>query len=141
MTLRDLKTEDLSESLESHEEEIKKNEGWEIYYLAKELLKKESCPGVSEFVDDVSEFVDVPLCLPAIGLAVKTKSFEQGAERLAFRCTEVATKRGILTVIDGLVRRADLNGKVGFLEGRTAEGRVVDMKLSVRWCILVNLYL
>ena len=86
---------------------------WDLYYVGDTLISKEEySPGGS--------FIEVPMTFIS-GVAVMKDCFAQGAERLAFRCTEFIESKNTI-IVQNLKDRPDLNGKVALLIKLSLDG-------------------
>ena len=86
---------------------------WDLYYVGDTLISKEE-------YRSGGLFITVPMTTIS-GVAVMKDSFAQGAERLAFRCTEFIESKNTI-IIQNLQNRPDLNGKVALLIKLSLDG-------------------
>ena len=101
LTLRTFTTQDDQQLVSDINNKIDVNK-WDLYYVGDTLISKEE-------YSPSGSFIGVPMTTVS-GVAVMKDSFAQGAERLAFRCTEFVESKNTI-IICGLNNRKDLNGK------------------------------
>jgi hypothetical protein len=79
---------------------------WDFYYVGVTLISKEE-------YNPSGSFIEVPMTTTS-GVAVMKDCFAQGAERLAFRCTEFIESKSTI-IVQNLEARPDLNGKAAIV--------------------------
>ena len=114
MTLRAVEeSAELKDALRS--DIIRLESGWELYV-------GDHIGGKSTYDDQMKAFKEMKMHPGAVGIAVTTKSFAKGCERLAFRCTEIAPRS--LCYINGLQSRPELTGMACVVQSRLVSNRI-----------------